>query len=345
MIFPKHAVNNERDEYIAIKNDVMKSFFSDQLAASKRLIEAQMKTFGDQSQHQNGSPELPEVLLIGGANNAAYVWKSIEKLVSQDMASQLRNISVIQPQLDYPGSLVAKGSLVLAQDKDFIGDRVLRRSYCLKWDRAVCGPNSRQPRSQPWQPIVQDSADGFWVKKDVSRFVLRKNEKIPYHLKRNFRGGWQSLYKEPDPQDTGFDLEANCYLIGEVLYYSDSVTEDDLWVDWHGNGLHPNGNDIHEAGKLVFKLDRSNCSSFERTRYSNEGKGYWIAEYEVVLEITGMHFAYRMVIPRSGRFMVEGVAGYGADPIVREGYLAFDMKGTLRVNTGRMLRSQSSTSQ
>lgn len=315
--FPPCSNNSYHGGHILISKQTMEGFFARQIDASMRLICRQIERLQRSSQGVSQSASVDQIILVGGANESRYVRGAIRRrLLQEDCLEIGGRVEVKLPQIERLSTLTAQGALLLLQDKDFIGERILRRGYCVKWDK----PTLRRVSTREYL-VERDGEDGIMCTKDVSKFLLRKGDRIGHRHVVSMRSGWRALCMEPATDDTGFDCTANCFLIDEQFFFCDMESIDDLYVHHKPNGFQ-------EVGVVTFRLDRDLCQSFIDT-YQHEGRGYWRIQYEVSIEIEGLDFRYKMVIPETGVFDDTGPGGYGDNSIVAEGLLTWEDEGGL----------------
>lgn len=314
--FPATSINTHHGGYIVVDRQTVEKFFSRQIDASIRLISQQVERLLQSKQGVGRLRWVDQIILVGGANESRYVRGAIQRRLMQNAQPEMSGrVEIRLPQVERLSTLTAQGALLLLQDKDFIGERVLRRGYCVKWAKETSLKRStRQFR------VERDSEDGAMCIRDVSKFLLRRGDRVAYRHKVSMRSGWRALCMEPAADDTGFDIANNCFLIDEHFFFCDKESFDDQWV-YH----KPNG--FHEVGTVTFRLDRDLCHRFVET-YEHEGRDYWRIQYEVSVEIVGLDFRYKMVIPETGQFDT-GPRGYGRRPIIAEGLLTWEDEGGL----------------
>lgn len=314
--FPRSNVNTNQGGYILVNKQNMEMFFCRQVDASVRLISKSIERF-HRSQPAGWLTSVHQIILVGGANESRYVRDAIRRRLLQDRDLEIGDrVDIRVPQIERLSTLTAQGALMLLQDKDFIGERILRRGYCVKWDK----PTLRRTSTREFL-VERDCEDGIMCTKDVSKFLLKQGDRIAHRHSVSMRSGWRALCMEPARDDTGFDAVGDCFLIDEQFFFCDSESIDDLYV-YH----KPHG--FHEVGVVTFRLDRNRCQKFVDT-YEHEGKGYWKIQYEVSIEVVGLDFRYKMVIPETGVFDSTGVNRCGRNPIEAEGLLTWEDEGGL----------------
>lgn len=315
--FPPSRVNGNNGGYIIVTKSIMMDFFKRQIDASVVLIEQQMERLQTKNRALGAFRAVDQIILVGGANESRYIREVIKEQAVQNGRSNFHGrIDVKLPQIERLSTLTAQGALLLLQDKNFIGERILRRGYCVKWDK----PTLRRKSTKDYL-VEKDGEDGVMCMKEVSKFLLRAGDRIAHQHQVSMRNGWRALCMEPEVDDTGFDYAANCFLIDEAFFFCDKQSIDDLYVHHKPNGFH-------EVGVVTFRLDKDLCHNFVET-YEHEGRAYWRIQYEVKIEVVGLDFRYKMIIPETGVFEGDGANDYGQHPIIAEGLLTWEDEGGL----------------
>lgn len=315
--FPPSRVNGNNGGYIMVTKSVMMDFFKRQVDASVVLIDQQIERLQTKNRALGALHSVDQIILVGGANESKYVREAIKEHAVRSGGLDFHGrIDIKLPQVERLSTLTAQGALLLLQDKNFIGERILRRGYCVKWDK----PTLLRKSTKDYL-IEKDREDGVMCMKDVSKFLLRAGDRIAHQHQVSMRNGWRALCMEPEINDTGFDYAADCFLIDEAFFFCDKQSIDDLYVHHKQNGFH-------EVGVVTFRLDRELCHNFVET-YEHEGRTYWRIQYEVKIEVVGLDFRYKMIIPETGVFEGDRPNDYGQNPIIAEGLLTWENEGGL----------------
>ncbi|EXJ83677.1 hypothetical protein A1O1_07301 [Capronia coronata CBS 617.96] len=243
--------------------------------------------------------------MAGGGSNDVYVRNETRSAFAAD------DFSVMLPSSERCENTVALGSLLLLANKDLVTERVVRRAYCVGR-----GDPPSKLRSYPATSRQRSEQDGI-VRVFVSRFFNRIGESLPTKHEVRCRG-WRGLLEDDVTPHDGCQIE-------ERLFYSDSVSDDLLWLDEPGSEIHEMPN------PLLFRFSWDDIQEFPIEFNDRTGERYYYVDYEVILKQDHDDMTFSITIPRSGRGG-KGANEYGDNPLYQEG--SYDCSGDFKlVNT------------
>lgn len=231
---------------------------------------------------------IDELLLVGGGGFSEYVryWLTgLCQTTGQFICGYPIPVRMPNDPTASSSTSVSFGSLLLLADKAFVSERIIRRGYCFAWDNPVAVLT--QPLD-PQQPTLIDPHEGDQRAEKVTKFLIRSGETVPLrHVV--FERGWRGLFPD-EAKDDGWWFE-------EQLFWSETITQNDIWV-------HRPGIDLHGMEPLVFNIPRLPTTNFEE-RTSPDGRLWYHIEYEIRLSLDGFDMEFELIIPRSGKFQDE----------------------------------------
>jgi hypothetical protein len=255
-----------------------------------------------------------ELLLVGGGSLCKYLTDQITAFCSDEGEELLgRPISVRVPndaQRSSSSTTVASGSLLLLIDKAFITKRVITRGYCMAWDKLTTELTTGVVDGQS---VARDPHDGKKSALDVTKFFVKPMDCIPVQHRVPHRG-WRGLFREDGEEDGGWDIL-------EHLYWTDTIRDDDVWVNTPGIDIHL------MPHPLKFFIPFSLSNRFEH-RTCNRRIWYHV-EYEVALKLDGMKAVYELVVPKTGKFTEADTEVYDDGYLVQRG--EFDINGVFQL--------------
>lgn len=237
--------------------------------------------------------QICKIIVTGGTTQSEY----IRNRLRAEYSDKHPFIPIDHPPEAATGSItVSKGALMLLAEKELIKERIIRRSFCIAWFKEV--DKKRYP-SISWELSEHDHRTRVLV----TKFLLPLGV-VPQRYQRSEKG-WRGLLSgEMDKSGQG-------WTIIERLYYSNTRSEDDIWIDEPGN-------DIHEMDNpLAFFICLEDARKFPPLREGlvddNAAEGYY-CDYELVLKLDGDIMTFELFVPRSGRWSTIGHR-YGLNPI------------------------------
>lgn len=284
--------------HISLGPKAMEKIFAPCVAGIISLIRGQL----EQLSLHNNAQEVPvrsrccvkQVFLVGGGAENRYLTDQIRAAVSQLKMGY--NVTVVQPQ-SYIDSLLmtCRGGIVLAADKEFIGERILRRAFGFCQDDRARGSRYDLGRT------YNDPVTGIRFKKDIVRFLVRIGDTIKGRQSFGPMIGERDLYTYCEERNR------DGWEITEVLWYTDNpkiMDHTDLWVD-------EKKHKIHAAGTVTFRLKFADVMDIQ-LQQDLHGNEYRCVEYRSWFELEGYSLEFFIEISRTGTFR-----SCGNDDIVR----------------------------
>ena len=295
-----------RHNQLCVSGQEVRDSFEASCVPIKHMIDTMIDRFKQSLSPSQETQTITEILLIGGGSASPYIRAEITKEYERGGSREGQYpIPVRKRAVDRSGAAtwIAQGALLLLLDKAFLRERVIRRGYCIKIDEET----TRRGFSHLNFEVQRDPHDGIWRRIDVSRFLIRIGERISsYHKATGPQGSWRGLFLH-QMKPHGWDLE-------EEIFYSDTTSEDGLWVTSERNDIHP-------CGMLRFSLTEEDCSYFAEEQSPVTKRWYKYLEYRVDFVIQGLEMTYTVNIPRDGKLQGENQRGLGRNPIVKFGKL------------------------
>ncbi|KIW70035.1 hypothetical protein PV04_02346 [Phialophora macrospora] len=295
---------------VVLDLDDMRRIFGPALDSLRNMIMTALRELARRYE-DNGiaSPQI-ELLLVGGGSLSPYLTQQIKTFCSDEGRAVLgRPISVSVPNSS-SSTAVASGSLLLLMDKAFITKRIITRGYCMAWDKDI---RLLQNGVDDVQPVARDPHDGVMSALEVTKFFVRPGDCIPVKHAVRHRG-WRGLFRE-EGRNGGWEFL-------EHLYRSDTIRDDDVWVNRPGIDIHL------MPHPLRFLIPFSLSDRFI-PRLSPDGRTWYRVEYEVALVLDGMRAIYELVVPRTGKFSKPNKRVRDEGYIVQRGQ--FDINGVFQL--------------
>lgn len=271
--------------------------------------------------HEAGAT-VDKILLVGGGFNSRYMRNRIRltyESTEDSAAGYPIPVAAPHERATSSSSTVAYGSLLLLADKAFINERIIRRGFCVAWDK----DKSEIPgRRYPAHRVFRDPHDNVVCVREVARYLIRAGDRLPWSKYVEVCEGWRALSLQEKGQIK------HQWTIREALYYCDKACRDnDLVRDSTRSGIHPMPNPI------LFELSEKECEGFEFRAADGSDPPDWYryVQYEVALILEGMRMTFELRIPRSGKLGPKRsyLERYGPDPIVKSG--EYDNRGVFKL--------------
>jgi hypothetical protein len=298
---------------VVLDLDDIRRIFGPSLDSLRNMIMTALRELA--RRYENNGIAFPqiEILLVGGGSLSPYFTEQIRAFCSDEGEAVLgRPISVRVPNdaQSSPSTTVASGSLLLLMDKAFITKRIITRGYCMAWDKAIA---SIRRGVDDVQPVAEDLHDGKKRALKVTKFFVRPMDCIPVQHRVSHRG-WRGLFRE-EGEEGGWDFL-------EHLYWTDTIRDDDVWVNRPGIDIHL------MPHPLKFFIPFSLSNKFEHCT-SPDGRIWYHVEYEVALKLDGMKAVYELVVPKTGKFAEADTEVYDDGCLVQRG--EFDINGVFQL--------------
>ncbi|KIW88504.1 uncharacterized protein Z519_11073 [Cladophialophora bantiana CBS 173.52] len=228
---------------------------------------------------------IDEIIVVGGVSQNRYFLGQIRNRYSGGLRSLFRYaIPVTLPPEAASGSLtVAHGAVLPSAERDLIKERYLRRSFCVGRHDEI---DRRMYPAESWYTSPQNGH----VRVNVTRFLFRQGFHPQRFSSAPFQG-WRGLI--PD------DMEDGSWLIQEQLYYSDTLSQDGLWID------DPTVDIQAMPAPLSFRISSEEARLFPRERGPTNAEWFYL-EYDLILSLDGHIMTFIFTIPKKGRFPKRG---------------------------------------
>ncbi|OCT49740.1 hypothetical protein CLCR_06805 [Cladophialophora carrionii] len=298
---------------VVLDLDDMRTIFGPSLDSLRNMIMTALRELARRYEDDSIASPRIELLLVGGGSLSPYLTDQIRAFCSDEGEAVFgRPISVRVPNdaQSLSSTTVASGSLLLLIDKAFITKRIITRGYCMAWDKDIA---LMRNGIDDIQPVHRDPHDGVISALRVTKFFVRPQDCIPVQHQVRHRG-WRGLFREEE-KEGGWEFV-------EHLYRSDTIRDDDVWVDRPGIDIHP------MPHPLIFFIPFSLSDNFE-TLTSPDGRIWYHVEYEVALILDGMNAVYELVVPETGKFPAEPPENYDDGYLVQRG--KFDINGVFQL--------------
>ncbi|OQV11073.1 hypothetical protein CLAIMM_14973 [Cladophialophora immunda] len=162
--------------------------------------------------------------------------------------------------------------------------RYVRRSFCVECHEEV-NAHLYPPQSRYRSPHDHQ------IRVPVTRFLLRQGLHPQCYSSEPLQG-WRGLF----PHERFAD---GTWLIEETLYYSDTVSQDKLWIHDHVLGIRA------MPGTLNFHISTEEAQRFPQEQSPTDGPYYYL-DYELILTLDGHIMTFKFIIPRTGRWPTHG---------------------------------------
>ena len=244
--------------------------------------------------------QLDEIIVVGGAFHSPYLLEQYRNRYSTATNSLKHPVPVSLPSEAASVSItVARGAVRLSADKNIIGERHIRRSFCVRWWMEV-GKAKYPPES------IERSREDGRDRVCVTEFLLKKGLHRQVYESRplRFKGAWRPLWEDELGNDGTWSVE-------EPLYYSDTIFQNKVWIS--------DEIDLHDMpNSLTFKIALDDVRHLPKRLGRGRASFYYKVEYEVLLRLDRYEMTFELVMPRNGKWPEHG--DRYADVIRKKGY-------------------------
>ena len=277
---------------VVLTANEMRQIYEPSLASLRGMINTALCEIKRRSAAETSQVEL---LLVGGGSSSPYLIDQL-KNSCMEVGKELFGYPVVLRSPNdnsmQASTTVANGSLLLLMDKAFITKRITTRGYCIAWDKPL-GRISGKVDSI--QPIEKSPFNDFDEALQVSQFFIRPGDCLSLQYE-SCHQGWRGLsLDEAGPHGWEFL---------EYLYWTDSICEDDIWVERPGIDMH------RMPHPLKFSIPYEWSKDWTPQWSQNPKSSPWFhIEYKVRLRLDGMKMTFELVVPKTGNFTVEQKKG------------------------------------
>lgn len=194
---------------------------------------------------------------------------------------------------------ICRGALILLADKDFVGERIMRRGYAFTRDDPAPRSRTRHDKDR----IIYCSVTRRRLQCDSAHWLLRVGMPVQGRLERSIRGERWLFRNCPERNQDGQEIE-------ETLWASNDPQDmvDGTWVESRTNH-------IFKVGSIRFRLPEADVSDVP-WEHNHRGKAFKAIQYESELMLEGYALRWFMKIPRS-EFFARAMSGF----VEREGVM------------------------
>ncbi|KAK4941536.1 hypothetical protein LTR10_018555 [Elasticomyces elasticus] len=232
-----------------------------------------------------------KILVVGGGFNHRYTRNRVRhKIEVAAEAGYSIPVATTSENTSSSSTTVAYGTALLLADKAFISERIIRRGFCIIWDVPIKELENKE-RIYPRECITTDMHDGAESVMNVSKFLIRVGDRLPWERYVVTEEAWRGLSHMENGR------RKRRWTISEGLCYCDAQCKDEELVDDPASEIH------RMPSPITFTLSEAECRGFETywTPSTNSRKWYYRVEYDVALILEGLKMTFELRIPRSGR--------------------------------------------
>ncbi|KAI1621994.1 hypothetical protein EDD37DRAFT_696460 [Exophiala viscosa] len=182
--------------------------------------------------------DVDKILVVGGGFNHRYTRNRVRhKIEVAAEAGYPIPVATTSENTSSSSATVAYGTALLLADKAFISERIIRRGFCIIWDVPIKELENKE-RVYPREWIITDMHDGAKSVMNVSKFLIRVGDRLPWERYVITEEAWRGLSHMENGR------RKRRWVISEALCYCDAQCHDEELVDDPANEIHRMPNPI-----------------------------------------------------------------------------------------------------
>jgi len=212
------------------------------------------------------------------------------------------DVRIIRPTDASFMAAAAVGGIYVQEDEAILDERVTLRGYYIS--RHILADNILDYDSDDTDQNLEISEHDQQVRRtDVSKCLIQPGTTVGRRHVARVRGERALLSTDRD-DDGNWDHQ-------EDLYYSDEIVEDDTWV------LRPELSDTLKKmdNPLEFQITAEMARGYPVEWDRDRTKSWHIIDFEIRLILEKNELIFQLVVPHTGKFVIEGIQDEGVTVI------------------------------